>query len=95
MKHFAHIVDLSGTADGVQGVVSDFVVLAETDAEMALMLDVGIPAARTEAGLAELVGDRWPYFVYAPDSQVAGWRYENGEFIEPGAPAEVEAAPEA
>ncbi|MFC5509251.1 hypothetical protein [Bosea massiliensis] len=84
MKLFAHIQDLSGLADGVQGLVLGFAAVAETDDEAETFAMAGITFARSEPELAELLGpEAWPYYVPAPNAQCAGWRYEAGQFIDP------------
>lgn len=83
MKLYAHIQDLSGLADGVQGLVLGFAAVADTDDEAETFAMAGITSARSEAALAETIGEAWPYYVPAPNAQCAGWRYEDGQFIEP------------
>jgi hypothetical protein len=94
MKLFVRIVDPTGLTDGLQGWCQDFATLAESDEELLALQEAGIASvARTEAELEATVGpDIWPYYVPAPlnedgtpNVQCAGWRYENGQFIDPEA----------
>lgn len=93
MKLFAQIKDMTGADNGLDGLVVGFATLAETDDELAPLLDAGACAARTEEELEAAVGyDIWPFFVEVPRYpdghehagqflRCAGWRYEGGKFI--------------